>query len=59
MERMFKEDQADFSSMTSFPNIFVSKVFQKSIVEVNEMGTEAASASGMTTVMKLMPTEFK
>ncbi len=42
-------EDADFSAMASEP-LFVSKVKQKSFVEVNEEGTEAAAVT--TVVMK-------
>jgi serine protease inhibitor len=44
-------DDADFSAMASEP-LFVSKVEQKSFVEVNEEGTEAAAVT--TVVMRAM-----
>jgi len=40
-------DDADFSAMTSEP-LFVSQVKQKSFVEVNEEGTEAAAVTTVT-----------
>jgi serine protease inhibitor len=59
MRSMFEKDLADFSAMTSFQGMFVAKVFQKTVIEVNEYGTEAASASGMTTVSKSLPRRFR
>jgi serpin B len=59
MLSMFDKSSADFSAMTTYPEMFVAKVFQKTVIEVNEYGTEAASASGMTTVSKSLPRRFK
>jgi serpin B len=47
-------DKADFTDMVEGPDaskLFISDVFHKSFVEVNEEGTEAAAASGV--VMQL------
>jgi serine protease inhibitor len=55
MKRVFDPRAADFSAMTDEP-LFVSEVKQKSFVEVNEEGTEAAAVTGISvTAVGAMP----
>ena len=57
MVNSFIEDQADFSGMA--PQIFISQIEHKAIIEVNEEGTAAAAATSLgmgETAMK--PVEF-
>ncbi|XP_052012767.1 serpin B9-like [Apodemus sylvaticus] len=42
---VFQEDKADLSGMSPDRNLCVSKFVHKSVVEINEEGTEAAAAS--------------
>lgn len=42
---VFQEDKADLSGMSPERNLCVSKFVHKSVVEINEEGTEAAAAS--------------
>ncbi|XP_034365706.1 serpin B9 isoform X2 [Arvicanthis niloticus] len=44
---VFQEDKADLSAMSPERNLCVSKFVHKSVVEVNEEGTEAAAASAV------------
>lgn len=45
MPDAFDSQKADFSGMTGSPNILISRIAQKTFMRVNELGTEAASAS--------------
>lgn len=45
IEDAFTEGQADFRGMSENADLFLSQVFHKCYVEVNEEGTEAAAAS--------------
>ncbi|EPQ04836.1 Serpin B8 [Myotis brandtii] len=46
MSDAFSQSKADFSGMSPEKNLFLSNVFHKSFVEINEEGTEAAAGSG-------------
>jgi serpin B len=52
MKAMF--DAADFS-LISEENLFVSKVLQKTFIEVNEEGTEAAAVTGIEMIESASP----
>ncbi|XP_036593869.1 serpin B10-like [Trichosurus vulpecula] len=45
MSDAFSTSHADFSGMTERKNLFLSEVFHKSSIEVNEEGTEAAAST--------------
>ena len=46
MSDAFNQSKADFSGMSLEKNLFLSNVFHKSFVEVNEQGAEAAAGTG-------------
>ncbi|XP_014636980.1 PREDICTED: serpin B10 [Ceratotherium simum simum] len=46
MRDAFNQSRADFSRMSMLRNLFLSNVFHKSVVEINEQGTEAAAGTG-------------
>ncbi|ELW71268.1 Serpin B10 [Tupaia chinensis] len=58
MSDAFSQSKADFSGMAMGRNLFLSNVFHKSFVEVNEQGTEATAGTGSEIVFRLRPLKY-
>nr|XP_033791189.1 serpin B10-like [Geotrypetes seraphini] len=52
MSDVFSQDKANLSGMSTGNDLYLSKVFHKAFVEINEEGTEAAAATGATVMRR-------
>uniref|UniRef100_A0A8D0HP98 Serpin B10 n=1 Tax=Sphenodon punctatus TaxID=8508 RepID=A0A8D0HP98_SPHPU len=52
MKDAFSKNQADFTGMSEKNDLFLSQVFHKTFVEVNEEGTEAAASTAAVVVVR-------
>lgn len=59
MPDAFDPLQADFSGMTGKRNLFIKHVEHKAFVAVDELGTEAAAATGIVSEIVSMPIEVR
>ncbi|XP_069064641.1 serpin B10-like [Pleurodeles waltl] len=55
MSDAFSQGSADFSGMSAKLDLYLSNVFFKAFVEVNEEGTEAAAATAAVVTMRTAP----
>ncbi len=59
MPDAFDELKADFAGMTGKPDLHISNVVHQAVVAVDELGTEAAAATGITMEIVSMPVEVR
>ncbi|XP_075128082.1 serpin B8-like [Leptodactylus fuscus] len=53
----FSQPKANFSGMTKDSNMFLNEVYQQTSLEVNEKGTEAASATASVMAVRSYPSD--
>lgn len=47
MEHPFSRELADLSGMANYPDIFIDEAVHKTVIDLHELGTEAAAATGV------------
>jgi serine protease inhibitor len=52
---IFNEMKADLTGISPDPNLYLSKIIHKTFVEVDEIGTQAAAASGAVGLTRSQP----
>ncbi|VDL90688.1 unnamed protein product [Schistocephalus solidus] len=55
VSKIFNHSVADFSGLTDMRNLFVSSVFHRAVLEVDEEGAQAAAATGMSIMPMCLP----
>ncbi|CAG2178567.1 unnamed protein product [Oppiella nova] len=55
IKSVFDAKSADFSGLSHTPDLYISQVIQKAVIEVSEEGTEAAAATEATLEVLSMP----
>ena len=59
MPTAFSESAAEFSGMDGTRKLFIQTVIHQAFVDVNEEGTEAAAATGVTVEPTSLPPTFR
>ncbi|GFW10603.1 serpin B6 [Trichonephila clavipes] len=55
MIKAFNDGEADLSGITDLKGIYVSKIYHKAVIEVNEEGSEAAAATAVVIALRSRP----
>ncbi|KAM5158480.1 serpin B10-like [Mantella aurantiaca] len=59
MSDLFIPEQANLTGISEKGNLYVSQIFHKVFVEINEEGTEAAAATGAIATVRMRPITVK
>ncbi|GFQ73738.1 leukocyte elastase inhibitor [Trichonephila clavata] len=55
MVKAFNDGQADLTGITDLKGIYVSKIYHKAVIEVNEEGSEASAATAVVIAIRSLP----